>query len=91
MVEYLPSKCKALSSKPCTIEKEKELHDFIHTAKITNGRDAIFFIHLFTCAYIVWAILPPPSLLLGRMCSALISNFVEEKTQAIIRKTKCFC
>jgi hypothetical protein len=47
-----------------------------------------FFIHLFTCAYIVWVIsplfpLPPfspplfPSLP-GRTCSALISNFVEE-------------
>jgi hypothetical protein len=52
--------------------------------------DSIFFFHLFTCAYIVWVIsspcsLPPPSspdfpLLPGRTCSALISNFVEEKT-----------
>jgi hypothetical protein len=48
----------------------------------------LFFIHLFICAYIVWAIsspcplpLPPytPSLP-GRTCSALFSNFVEEKT-----------
>jgi hypothetical protein len=50
----------------------------------------LFFIHLFTCAHIVWAISPPyhplppyppptPSLP-GRTCSALISNFVEEKT-----------
>jgi hypothetical protein len=48
------------------------------------------FIHLFTRAYIVWAITPPflpppPSpnhhpLLPGRICSALFSNFVEEKT-----------
>jgi hypothetical protein len=30
---------------------------------------------------------PPPSALLGRNCSALLSNFVEEKTWAIIRKT----
>jgi hypothetical protein len=56
------------------------------------------FIHLFTCAYIVWAIppLPPPSplhpsLLPGRACSALISNFFEEKTKAITRKTRHFC
>jgi hypothetical protein len=49
-----------------------------------------FIIHLFTCAYIVSflppASLPPPSpfspLPPGRTCSALISNFVEEKTQA---------
>jgi hypothetical protein len=49
-----------------------------------------FFIHLFTCSYIVWVISTPyllfpysppesPSLP-GRTCSALISNFVEEKT-----------
>jgi hypothetical protein len=48
----------------------------------------IFFIHLFTCAYIVWAISPHyptpppsphhPSLLPDRNCSAFISNFVEE-------------
>jgi hypothetical protein len=36
---------------------------------------------------------PQPSLpnlpsLPGRTCSALISNFVEEKTEAIMRKTK---
>jgi hypothetical protein len=48
------------------------------------------FIHLFMCAYIVWAIstllppapslcLPPPSLP-GRNYSALFFNFVEEKT-----------
>jgi hypothetical protein len=51
-----------------------------------------FFIHLFTCAYIVWVIslpwpLPPPSpphtpSLPGRTCSALISNFVEENIEA---------
>jgi hypothetical protein len=49
----------------------------------------LFLIHLFTCAFIVWAIsppyplphpLPPPPSLPGRTCSALISNFVEEKT-----------
>jgi hypothetical protein len=48
-----------------------------------------FIIHLFTCACIVWVIsppcpphppFPPPPLLAGRTCSALISNFVEEKT-----------
>jgi hypothetical protein len=48
------------------------------------------FIHLFICAYIVWATslpcapplpssLPLPSLP-GRTCSTLFSNFVEEKT-----------
>jgi hypothetical protein len=46
-----------------------------------------FFIHLFICAYIVWAISPPipcplhlaPTLSLpGRICSDLFSNFVEE-------------
>jgi hypothetical protein len=48
------------------------------------------FIHLFTCAYIFWTSPSPcplpspypphPPLLPGRTCSALISNFVEEKT-----------
>jgi hypothetical protein len=45
------------------------------------------FIHLFIYAYIVWAISPPwplpspqPPLLPGRTCSALFSDFVEEKT-----------
>jgi hypothetical protein len=39
-------------------------------------------IHLFTCAYIVWSFLPlpPQPSLPGRSCSALITNFVEEKT-----------
>jgi hypothetical protein len=46
-----------------------------------------FYIHLFICAYIVWVIYPPcPCLLFllpltllpGRTCSALFSNFVEE-------------
>jgi hypothetical protein len=32
-----------------------------------------------------------PLLLPGRTCSALLSNFVEEKTYAIIRNTKHFC
>jgi hypothetical protein len=42
----------------------------------------LFFVHLFTCAYIVWVISPrclPPSVS-GRSCSALITDFVEEKT-----------
>jgi hypothetical protein len=41
------------------------------------------FVHLFTCAYIVWIILPfcpLPHSVLGRSCSALITDFVEEKT-----------
>jgi hypothetical protein len=52
--------------------------------------DFFFIIHLFTCVYIVWVISPtcpspppsPPLLpsLPGRTCSALVSNFVEEKT-----------
>jgi hypothetical protein len=51
---------------------------------------SFFIIHLFTCAYIVCVIFPscpPPTpcsshhpSLPGRTCSALISNFVEEKT-----------
>jgi hypothetical protein len=55
-----------------------------------DSKTTIFLIHLFTCAYIVWAIsppyiltspsLPPPPSLPGRTCSALLSNFVEEKT-----------
>jgi hypothetical protein len=58
-----------------------------------------FFVHLFTCAYIVWVISPPcpppplfplPPSVSGRSRSALISDFVEEKT-CIIRKTKHFC
>jgi hypothetical protein len=48
----------------------------------------LIIIHLFTCVYIVWVIAPPyrpppPSprpTLPGRTCSALISNFIEEKT-----------
>jgi hypothetical protein len=46
----------------------------------------LFFIHLFICAYIVWAISPPylslslpPASLPGRICSVLISNFIEER------------
>jgi hypothetical protein len=49
----------------------------------------LFLIHLFTCVYIVWVISPHcspalpshpfPTSLPGRTCSALISNFVEEK------------
>jgi hypothetical protein len=57
-----------------------------------DGVPDLFFliIYLFTCAYIVWVISPPFSLpyplppspsFSGRTCSALISNFVEEKTQ----------
>jgi hypothetical protein len=50
-----------------------------------------FIIHLFTYACIVWVIsssypLPDPlptfPLIPGRSCSAFITNFVEEKTQA---------
>jgi hypothetical protein len=33
---------------------------------------------------------PPPPSLLGRTCSALFSDFVEEKTEAIIRRTAFF-
>jgi hypothetical protein len=50
---------------------------------------SFFLIHLFICAYIVWAISPPyplptpsphcPASLPGRTCFALISNFVEER------------
>jgi hypothetical protein len=35
--------------------------------------------------------LPFPPSLSGRICSALISNFVEERVWTIIRKTKYFC
>jgi hypothetical protein len=55
-----------------------------------RGRSFFVFIQIFICAYIVWAIspscTPTPSLssplpsLLGQTCSALFSNFVEEKT-----------
>jgi hypothetical protein len=57
-----------------------------------NNLVSFFFIHLFTCAYIVWVNSPPnpptpvptlfphPPSLPGKTCSALISNFVEEKT-----------
>jgi hypothetical protein len=43
----------------------------------------IFFVHLFTCAYIVWVISPPcpsppppplPSSVSGRSCSALVTD-----------------
>jgi hypothetical protein len=61
----------------------------------TSHKGVLFFlvIHLFTCAYIVWAISPPfplppsptffplPPLVSGRSCSAFTTNFVEEKTQ----------
>jgi hypothetical protein len=47
-----------------------------------------FVVHFFTCAYIVWVIPPPcpppppspPPSVSGRSCSALITDFVEEKT-----------
>jgi hypothetical protein len=55
-------------------------------------RFLFFFVHLFTCEYIVWVISPPwpphlpfsslPSSVPGRSCSAFITNFVKEKTQA---------
>jgi hypothetical protein len=54
----------------------------------------LLFIHLLICAYIVWAISSPctlpllPTPLASRQnLSALFSNFVEEKTKEIIRKT----
>jgi hypothetical protein len=50
----------------------------------------LIFIFLFNCAYIIWVISPPyplspsslvhPPSLPGRISSALISNFVDEKT-----------
>jgi hypothetical protein len=43
----------------------------------------LIIIHLFTRAIIVWVIshpCPPPPSHPGRTCSALITNFVEEKT-----------
>jgi hypothetical protein len=50
----------------------------------------VVVVHLFTCAYIVWVISPPCPLLppfpplspsvSGRSHSALITDFVEEKT-----------
>jgi hypothetical protein len=58
-----------------------------------------FLIHLFTCAYIVWAISPrysspspnpPQPSLPGRNCSALISDFVEEKNISNNKKDKAF-
>jgi hypothetical protein len=58
--------------------------------RILRSNNPFFIIHSFTCAYIVWVIFsccsplsPSPCLLpslLGRTCSALISNFIEEKT-----------
>jgi hypothetical protein len=61
--------------------------DLSNFLKKNHNALLFFFIHLFPCAYIVWAISPlyPPSIpqspsLPGRTCSALISNFVEEKT-----------
>jgi hypothetical protein len=39
------------------------------------------FLHLLTCAYIVWVTFPLTTLLLGRTYSDLLfSDFVEEKT-----------
>jgi hypothetical protein len=51
-------------------------------------RAILFFVvvHLFTCAYIVWVISLPclpsplPSSVSGRSHSALVTDFVEEKT-----------
>jgi hypothetical protein len=64
------------------ISKEDKIFIFLTFLKT-------FFSHIFTCAYTVWAISPtcpspPPSqpnppLFPGRNCSALFSNFVEEK------------
>jgi hypothetical protein len=51
-----------------------------------------FYVHLFTCAYIVWVISSPshspppfppsPPSVSGKSPSALITDFVEEKTYA---------
>jgi hypothetical protein len=67
----------------------------------------IYFFLLFICAYNVWVIsspfLPPPPFtpapslfqptpsLPGRNYFALISDFVEERVQATIGRTKGFC
>jgi hypothetical protein len=58
----------------------------------------VFFIHLFVCAYIVWAISPPVPHPLSPLCLASRQNlfctyfqFCGSEDIAIIRKTKCFC
>jgi hypothetical protein len=57
---------------------------------------ALFLVYLFIYSYVhtLFGSFVPPypltstlPLLPGRTCSALFSNFVEEKTEAIIRKT----
>jgi hypothetical protein len=58
-----------------------------HFCSVADNKVTFSFIHLFTCAYIVWVISPPTlSLLLpsvpGRSCSAFVTSFVEEKRQA---------
>jgi hypothetical protein len=68
------------------------LREFVSISEVNCVFYFLFFIfiHLFTRAYILWDISPPyllpspspihPPLLPCRICSALISNFVEEKT-----------
>jgi hypothetical protein len=76
--------------------------NYVNTSFSFSVSLSLFFnLRLFTCAYIVWVIaapyppphpsLPHPLSLPGRICSSLISNFVGEKTKAIIRETKRFC
>jgi hypothetical protein len=58
-----------------------------------------FFVHLFTCAYIVWVISPPcphltlplPPLSFRKVPFCLYHWFCWRKDICIIRKTKCFC
>jgi hypothetical protein len=76
------------SFRPCPVTSYPSNLWFIHFSFLFYLKK--FFIHLFTCAYIVWAIsspcsLPPPSpspppSRPDRTCSALFSNFVDEKT-----------
>jgi hypothetical protein len=74
----------------CTLDSIK--CNFAFKSKEVFVFFGFFLIHLLTCAYIVWVISPPypllppfptlPPSLPGRTSSALISNFVEEKTLA---------
>jgi hypothetical protein len=82
------------------VKHERSLHRYFAYTDLLLFSFLKFFIHLLACAFIVWVVsplgphpllLPLPPLLLGKTCSALFSNFVEEKTYPIIRKTKHFC
>jgi hypothetical protein len=62
------------------------LHLLLHYSLFLSSF-ILSFLHLLTCFYVCATSPPTPNPQLpGRTCSALFSDFVEEKTQEIIKK-----